>query len=122
MATILIVEDEEQIRTSYVEILQLEGYEAYGAGNGKEGLDIIGEKTIDLVVCDLLMPHMDGYEMLTALRQHPATAHMPFILVSAKSDQATRDDFTAIGVNAILAKPARLEDLLDTISECLGRG
>jgi CheY-like chemotaxis protein len=119
MPTILIVEDEEQIRTSYVEILELEGFEAYGAENGMVGLDVIAQVSIDVVVCDLVMPRMDGYEMLGVLRQNAETADIPFILVTAKTDQPTRDDFIALGVNAILAKPVRLEELLATIREWL---
>ena len=119
MPTILIVEDEEQIRESYVEILELEGYGAFGAGNGRVGLDIIDQTPIDLVVCDLLMPYMNGHQMLVELRQNPATANMPFILVSAKNDQATREESFALGATAILAKPVKLEKLLETIQECL---
>lgn len=119
MPTILFVEDEAQIRSSYMEILELEGYIALGAENGSAGLDIIDHTPVDVVVCDLVMPDMDGYEMLRELRQNPTTADMPFILLSARTDPTTKEDFESLAVDAILSKPVRLEELLGTIEEVL---
>jgi len=119
MNRVLIIEDEAQIRQNFLEILELEGFEAYGAENGEIGLDVIDHNQLDLVICDLLMPGMDGAEVLRAVRETPHTEYLPFIVVTANTDLGRRDEVLNIGATAVLTKPVDLDVLLDAIRESI---
>ena len=93
MATTLIlcVEDEADIRSDIVEELRDAGYETVEAANGREGLEAIEKRIPDLVLCDITMPQMNGYEMLAALRaKEPKYADLPFVFLSALADRKDR--------------------------------
>ena len=119
MQRILVIEDEEQIRLSFIEVLEMEGYEAAGAANGEIGLAMIEEMSIDLILCDLLMPVMDGKQVLREVRANPQTADIPVIVVTAKTDPETREELLVLGANTIMKKPVALEELINTIQDCL---
>src|SRR5262245_16621925 len=87
MKRILLIEDNHSLREEISNILELEGFEVVTAQNGRIGLERIAEGLPDLVLCDLMMPEMDGYETLKALRSHPATRALPFIMLTARDDE-----------------------------------
>ena len=88
MPKILCVEDEEDLRQDIVEELEDAGYEVIEASNGQEALDMILNQGPDMVVSDITMPVMDGYQLVKTLREdHPKFAEMPFIFLSALADR-----------------------------------
>lgn len=121
MSKILIIEDEATIRGNTAELLQLEGYIVSTVSNGKEGLEIIIQTPPDLILCDLLMPEMDGYAVLAYLGKQQDLKRIPFIFFSGKSDKADITKGLSAGANDYLVKPFELEQLLASIEKCLHR-
>ena len=80
MAKILVVEDEAPIRANLKRLLGLEGYQVIAADNGRIGVELAGRELPDLILCDLIMPELDGYGVLSALRADPATAAIPLVI------------------------------------------
>ncbi|MGB3139036.1 MAG: response regulator [Nodosilinea sp.] len=120
MAKILVIEDEAGVRDSIVDILNAEDFIVDSAVNGQEGLSQIREFHPDLVICDVMMPMLDGYGVLEQVRQDPALATLPFVFLSAKAE---RDDFRSgmdLGANDYLTKPFTHDDLLHMIRSRLG--
>ncbi|WP_310428614.1 anti-sigma factor antagonist [Chamaesiphon sp. VAR_48_metabat_135_sub] len=116
MTTILAIEDEAGIRENIQEILELEGFNVLTAENGKIGVQLAREHHPDLIICDVMMPELDGYDVLIALRQDPSTIKIPFIFLSAK---AAKDDFRkgmSLGADDYLTKPFTPRDLREAIS------
>ena len=89
MKTILVIEDEQDIRSDILKMLSYEGFEAIGAENGKQGVLLAKERLPDLIICDIMMPGLNGYQVLSLIRGHQSTARIPFIFLTAK---ATRKD------------------------------
>jgi len=121
MGTILVIEDEPQVRANLQEILELADYTTLGAANGKVGLDLAIQQPPDLIICDIMMPELDGYGVLHQLRQTAATANVPFIFLTAKSD---RDDFRTgmrLGADDYLNKPFSPEEVLEAVAVRLER-
>ncbi len=120
MAKILVIEDEAGVRDSLVDILDAEDYIVESAVNGEDGLRQIREFQPDLVICDIMMPVLDGYGVLEQVRQDPALATLPFVFLSAKAD---RQDFRSgmdLGADDYLTKPFTHDDLLRMIETRLG--
>lgn len=115
MAKVLIIEDAEDLRDDVVEMLTLEGYETLGAENGVEGVRIARETYPDLIVCDIMMPELDGYGVLQNLRSTPDTATIPFIFLTAKTDRIDMRQGMILGADDYLTKPFRVNELLDSI-------
>lgn len=116
MKTILVVEDEPSIRESLLELLALEGFSVLGAANGGIGVQLAQQHLPDLILCDVTMPQLDGYQVLTSLRQQTATAAIPFIFLTARG---TREDFRQgmeLGADDFLTKPCTADDLLAAIA------
>ena len=106
MSTILCVEDEPQIRADLAEELADAGYEVLEASNGAEGIRMIVERKPDLVISDISMPGMSGYELLTELRRdHPGLAEMPFLFLSAFNERETVIEGIRLGADDFLTKP-----------------
>ncbi|MEM8613386.1 MAG: response regulator, partial [Cyanobacteria bacterium P01_H01_bin.105] len=82
--TILVIEDEAQTRDIFLRCLKFEKFKGIGAENGSTGVRLATQHRPDLVVCDIMMPDMDGYEVLSSLRQNEVTASIPFIFLTAK--------------------------------------
>lgn len=116
MQTILVIEDEALLREDLLEVLDMEGFQAIGAKNGREGVRLARNLLPDLILCDVLMPELDGYGVLSMLRQKPETALIPFVFLTAKG---TVDDFRQgmkLGADDYLIKPYKQTELLETIS------
>lgn len=116
MNTILIIEDEDQIRENLEEILQLSDFKTLIAPNGKIGLEIAKTKLPDLIICDIMMPELDGYSVLSALRKNEATINIPLIFVTAKAERLDFRHGMEIGADDYLTKPFTTEELLKAIA------
>src|SRR5580692_10154704 len=88
--SILVIDDNKDIRENTVEILDLAGYKTFMAANGKSGVEIALKEKPSIIVCDIMMPELDGYGVLHLLRKNPETEHIPFIFLTAKAE---RSDF-----------------------------
>lgn len=116
MKKILVIEDNTQTRKLFLECLESQGFYAIGAENGLVGLQQVKEKSPDLIVCDITMPLLDGYGVLTKLRQDPITAVIPLIFITGRT---TRSDFRKameLGADDYLTKPCTLKELLAAIA------
>jgi CheY-like chemotaxis protein len=121
MKHILIIENDPTILSNTAELLELEGYHTFTATNGLEGLEMIHRSVPDLILCDLLMPEMDGFTLLKHLGEHPDLKRIPFIFFSAKSDKTAVHLGLRAGADDYLTKPFELETLLESIEKCLAK-
>jgi len=116
MGKILVIEDEELLRANTVQILGFEDFHVISAKNGLIGVQLAQEQIPDLILCDVMMPGLDGYGVLTTLRQNPATAAIPFIFTTAKADKADLHQGIELGADDYLTKPFTSDELLATIT------
>lgn len=116
MTKILLIEDTDSLRELIIKTLECFDYEAIGAENGKVGLQLAEAHLPDLILCDIMMPEMDGYEVLTTLRQKPETAIIPFIFLSAKADKSDIRQGMNLGADDYLTKPFTAEELKEVIA------
>lgn len=115
MEKILIIEDEQLILESIAEYLQLQGYDCLKATNGEEGIQKANYETPDLIVCDINMHGLDGYEVLRDLRANPQTSTIPFIFLSALADISDLRKGMIMGADDYITKPFQPEDLLNSV-------
>ena len=116
---LLIVEDNVELLMLMRQLLNTT-YQVYVAKNGLEALDIIREKELDLIISDVMMPEMDGYELTTAVKSDPNYDHLPIILLTAKTQEEDEQEALRAGADEFLTKPFRLGDLklrIDNIIE-----
>jgi diguanylate cyclase (GGDEF)-like protein len=121
MPKILVIEDERSIRLNLLKLLSAEGFETLGADNGNLGLQLAQSEQPDVIICDILMPNLDGYEVLKALQQDPNTATIPFIFLTAKADRTAWRQAMNLGADDYLTKPFTRTELLDAITSRLQR-
>ncbi|MGD1862104.1 MAG: response regulator [Leptolyngbyaceae cyanobacterium] len=121
MKTILIIEDERQTRSVFLKCLTFEGFRALGAINGSDGIRLAQKYLPDLVVCDIMMPDMDGYSVLSTLRGFQATAAIPLIFLTAKVTMADLRRGMELGADDYLTKPCTVEQFLSAIATRLKR-
>jgi DNA-binding NarL/FixJ family response regulator len=118
---ILVIEDHAPMRRNLMMILEMEGFQAIGAEDGRKGLELARQETPDLILCDVMMPELDGYSVLQSLREDSRTANIPFIFLTARGE---RDDMR-FGMNSgaddYLTKPVEHEELLAAIQARLSR-
>lgn len=122
MTTVLVIEDNDAIREEMEQILGFEGFKVLAADNGRAGILLAEERRPDVILCDIMMPHLDGYGTLTALRGTAATAAIPVVFVSACREDADLQRGLALGANGYLTKPFTVERLLAVIREQLASG
>ncbi len=118
---ILVIEDTADVRENIAEILESENYEVYKAENGTIGVEVAEKVQPDLILCDIMMPQMDGYEVLEALRKKVSTSTTPFVFLTAKN---TREDLRrgmALGADDYISKPFTIDELLNSIKTRLGK-
>ena len=115
MRKILLVEDDTSLRENIEELLDLSGFLVLPAANGKTAVQLAKKKLPDLILCDIMMPEMDGYEVLEHLSEHEATRHIPFIFVSAKTEHKDVRKGMDLGADDYLTKPFEEEELLNAI-------
>ena len=118
---ILIIEDQTPMRRNIALLLEMEGFEVVTAANGALGLDCARKENPDLVVCDVMMPEMDGYAVVQALRAEKKFATTPFIFLTAKGDKNDVRIGMNFGADDYLTKPVIREDLLAAVHARLAR-
>ena len=116
MTKILVIEDELDTREIFLDCLEAEGFIGIEAKNGRIGVHEAREQSPDLVVCDILLPELNGYEVLKTLRQNPATATIPFIFLTGKAGKAELRQGMQMGADDYLTKPSTAEEFLSAIS------
>jgi two-component system, sensor histidine kinase and response regulator len=121
MSTVLVIEDEPAVRANLVELLEAEGHSALQAADGRQGLDLAQSHRPDLVLCDVLMPGLDGYGVLDALRADPATATTPLVFLTARADRADQRRGMEGGADDYITKPYTREEVLTTLQARLAR-
>ncbi len=115
MKKILIVEDNIDIRENLAEILTLAGYEAHTAENGKTGIEKAEQILPDLIICDVMMPVLDGYATLKILNSKPKTANIPFIFLTAKAQNVDFRYGMNLGADDYVTKPFETNELLQVV-------
>ncbi len=115
MSKILIIEDENLIRESIAEYLELEGYECIQARSGEEGVQLAKEKLPDLIISDIKMPGINGHEVLQELRSFEKTSHIPFIFLSALVDKKNLREGMLLGADDYITKPFQPDELLAVV-------
>jgi CRP/FNR family transcriptional regulator, polysaccharide utilization system transcription regulator len=115
MKKILIIEDNEDLRDNLAEILELAGYATMTAENGKKGIEIAEQNTPDLILCDVMMPVLDGFGTLSILHKKPQTADIPFIFLTAKSEKTDFRYGMNLGADDYITKPFESNELLNVI-------
>ena len=115
MKKILIIEDNEDVRENTAEILELSHYIVFTAENGKTGVEIARQQKPDLILCDIMMPVLDGYGVLHLLSEDPETAGIPFIFLTAKSEMSDFRKGMEYGADDYLTKPFEGAVLLQAI-------
>jgi len=115
MNRILLIEDNHSLREEIINVLELEGFEVVWAETGRVGLARIEEQRPDIVLCDLMMPDMDGYETLQAIRSNPATRSLPVILLTARDDEQCKTRGAELGADDYVTKPFKIPDLLRAV-------
>jgi two-component system sensor histidine kinase/response regulator len=115
MTKILVIEDEELTRNVIVEVLQWSGFKTMAAENGRLGLKLAQEELPDLIICDVIMPEIDGFELLTLLKQDQKTVNIPFVFLTAQAGFRQSRQGMNLGADDYLPKPFELEELNKTI-------
>ncbi len=115
MSKIVVIEDNNDIRDSIVEILELANYEVILAKNGIEGVALAISEVPDLILCDIMMPDLDGYGVLYLLAKNTTTSSIPFIFITAKSERADLRKGMEMGADDYLVKPFGRLELLNAI-------
>jgi CheY-like chemotaxis protein len=115
MRSILIIDDHPDIRENIAEILTLGGYETFTAENGKKGVELAVQQHPELIICDIMMPELDGYGVLHLLRRNPDTVNIPFIFLSAKAEKSDFRKGMSMGADDYITKPFDDVELLNAI-------
>ena len=116
---ILVVEDHPLIAELVETRLRIEGMSPVTCPNGIEALEVVGKEPLDAVILDVMMPQVDGFEVLRRIRANPATATLPVIMLTAKSTPADIEKGLALGANYYITKPFSGLDLVRKLRTCL---
>ncbi len=113
---ILVIEDDTTTRNIFLEALEAESFDTIGAEDGVIGVGKAKKYLPDLIICDIVMPDMDGYGVLASLRQYPETAVTPFIFLTGSDSKANFRKGMELGADDYLTKPSTVDDLLKAIN------
>ncbi len=120
-STVLVIEDNDDVREQLATILSLEGFCVRKAANGRRGLEMVHQQMPDLVLCDLTMPDLDGWQTLASLRADPATVSLPFLCLSARTDRRDLRRAMEAGADDFITKPYTSLEILTAIRAALDR-
>jgi len=115
MKSILVIDDNADIRENTTEILDLAGYKTFAAENGKKGVEIAVKEKPDVIICDIMMPELDGYGVLHLLRKKPEFQNIPFIFLTAKTERSDLRKGMEMGADDYITKPFEDIELLNAI-------
>jgi two-component system, sensor histidine kinase and response regulator len=118
---ILVIEDAHALRKDILEMLTFEGFDVRGAENGLLGVQAAREYRPDLIVCDIMMPELDGYGVLTELQQDASEATIPFVFLTARTDKGDVRQGMELGANDYLTKPFTANELINTVRAQLSK-
>ena len=121
MKKVLLIEDDLSLRENTAELLELSGYEVVTAPNGCIGVDLARQEAPDVIVCDIMMPEMDGYGVLKELSSDPQTQQIPFIFLSAKTERSEVRKGMDMGADDYLTKPFEEDELISAIESRLAK-
>ena len=121
MSKVLLIEDDKVLRENTAELLELSNFEVITACNGKDGLKIATTEHPDLIVCDIMMPKMDGYTVLEQLSEQNSTKYIPFIFLSAKTERQDVRKGMNLGADDYITKPFTEDELLSAIESRLAK-
>ncbi len=121
MKKLLLIEDDVTVRENTAELLELSDYEVISAANGKLGIEKAKQELPDIIICDIMMPEIDGYGVLEALSKDPDTLNIPFIFLSAKTEHKDIRKGMDLGADDYLTKPFEEEELLSAIESRLAK-
>jgi len=121
MKKILLIEDHPQMRENLQLMLEMEGYAVLTAEHGRAGVDLARRELPDVILCDVMMPELDGFGVLRELRAHEATATVPFLFLTAKGEKVDQRTGMNLGADDYLVKPVAKQDVLAAIAARLQR-
>lgn len=121
MKKILVIEDEYSVRTSIRDLLEEKNYKVFSASDGREGVALAKEICPDLILCDIMMPFMNGYEVIGELSSDNKTAAIPFIFLTAKAEMPDMRTGMELGADDYIVKPFRAKELLGAIEARLNK-
>ncbi|HKU43459.1 MAG TPA: response regulator, partial [Polyangiales bacterium] len=121
MNRVLVIEDDAAVRSNVLDLLEAEGFEGLAAESGERGVELALSQLPDLIICDIGMPGIDGYDVFELLCSRPTTAVIPFIFLSARAERADVRRGMALGADDYLTKPFTRRELLDSIQTRLRR-
>ncbi len=117
---VLVVEDDESLLGGILDILSMDGFcRVLGARHGQEAIDYLDQETPALIISDIIMPYVDGFELLTLIRSSPELGHVPFFILSAINRVPDIDAGFALGANDYIIKPFTPQELIDKVSAAL---
>lgn len=115
MTNIILIEDNADVRETTKEILEIADYKVITAENGKEGIELAKKHEVDIIICDIMMPGIDGYSVLRILNTNPETANIPFVFLTAKTDKKDIRKGMNLGADDYIVKPFEEAELLEAI-------
>ncbi|QQS37224.1 MAG: response regulator transcription factor [Ignavibacteriales bacterium] len=121
MAKILLIEDEDYIRENFFDIFSEDGYEVITASNGSDGIMLARKTLPDIILCDIMMDGINGYEVKEEISSHSETSRIPFIFLTAKSDLNDIRTGLSLGADDYITKPVSAKDLLKSVRNRLKR-
>ena len=119
MKTILLIEDNNEVRENTAEILELANFKVLQAENGKIGVELANSNAVDLIICDIMMPVLDGYGVIHLISNNPKTALIPFIFLTAKSERGDFRKGMEMGADDYISKPFDDVELLKAVESRL---
>ena len=121
MKKVLLIEDDAVLRDNTAELLELCNYEVITASNGKIGIDKVNQYLPDIIICDIMMPELDGYGVLEALSKKEVTKFIPFIFLSAKTERQDVRKGMNLGADDYITKPFTEDELISAIESRLAK-
>ncbi len=119
MRKIVLIEDDNGIRESIIDLLENEGFEIFTADNGEDGINSVKENLPDIIICDIIMPGKNGYDVINELSKCKETAAIPFIFLTAKVEKGDIRYGMELGADDYLTKPFRLDELMKAVESRL---
>lgn len=122
MKTLLIIEDTEELLENLKEYFEMEGFKVVGARSGKIGVELAEELTPDLIICDVLMPELDGFQVLDKILHMAKTYKIPFIFSTSLSEKVNKEQALRLGADDYIIKPFELDSLLKLVNAWIKSG
>lgn len=119
MFNILVVEDDQELRNLFCAVLGRNGYKAFDADNGNSALDVLDKEYIDLIICDIMMPEMDGFELTKTLRE--AQYELPILMITAKDSFYDKKEGFSAGADDYMVKPIDINEMVLRVEALLRR-